>query len=581
MDLPEARAALRGALDDADENVRHAAAYAAGLWRDAGARGALLPMLRAGSPALRRIAAEALGRIGGDGVVPSLLAAAEGAEDRTLDHSVTYALIESGATAALAAGLRDATSPRSRRAALLALEQTDAGRVAAADVLPLLRAADPALNAAAWWIAGRHPEWGAALSEHLSGRLAGKDLTSDQEADLQRRLSELASLPSIQALLADMAAPASHARARMVAIRAMGAALAAGGAAFRAVPASWEGALTAALDGPDADLIAAAVAAARAAPARRADGSPLDRALLSVSGAAHLPLDVRLQALSAVLRTGAAPTEAQFHLLLSGLAQGQPAPTRAAAAATVERARLDDSQLVALTDALRHAGALELPRLVRPFESARGERVGQALLDALEAAPARASVRPDLLIASLANFPPAVRARGEALMADVHRDAQRQAEHLASLLASLPPGEVRRGQAVFNSGRAACLACHTIGYVGGRTGPDLTRIGEVRTERDLLEAILYPSASFVRSYEPVVVSLRSGATHAGVLRADRPDAIVLVTASDEEVRIPRQEVAGMTPGTVSLMPPGLADALTRQELADLLAFLKATRWGAD
>ena len=42
----------------------------------------------------------------------------------------------------------------------------------------------------------------------------------------------------------------------------------------------------------------------------------------------------------------------------------------------------------------------------------------------------------------------------------------------------------------------------------------------------------------------------------------------------------RQDIADVQPGTVSLMPPGLADQLTRQELADLLAFLKDTRSGA-
>jgi putative heme-binding domain-containing protein len=124
------------------------------------------------------------------------------------------------------------------------------------------------------------------------------------------------------------------------------------------------------------------------------------------------------------------------------------------------------------------------------------------------------------------------------------------------------------------------MACHAVGYLGGKIGPDLTRIGQVRSERDLLEAIVYPNASFARSYEPVVVSTTSGATHSGVLRSDRPDEVVLATSAGEETRIPRQDIDEVIPGSVSIMPPGLADQLTRQELADLLAFLKATRSGA-
>jgi putative heme-binding domain-containing protein len=148
------------------------------------------------------------------------------------------------------------------------------------------------------------------------------------------------------------------------------------------------------------------------------------------------------------------------------------------------------------------------------------------------------------------------------------------------LLPTVQGGDVIRGQAVFNNPKVACYSCHAIGYMGGRIGPDLTRIGQVRSERDLLEAIAYPSASFARGYEPVVVRTRSGQIYTGVLRNnDLPDEIVLATERDE-TRIPRRDIVDMQPGTVSLMPPGLIDQLSRQELADLLAFLKATRSGA-
>jgi putative heme-binding domain-containing protein len=133
---------------------------------------------------------------------------------------------------------------------------------------------------------------------------------------------------------------------------------------------------------------------------------------------------------------------------------------------------------------------------------------------------------------------------------------------------------------VFNSPKVACISCHSIGYLGGKIGPDLTRIGQVRSERDLLEAILFPSASFARGYEPVVVTKQSGETLTGLLRSELSDTIVLVSGAGAETRIPRGDIIDMQPGTVSIMPAGLADQLSRQELADLLAFLKATQPGA-
>jgi len=128
---------------------------------------------------------------------------------------------------------------------------------------------------------------------------------------------------------------------------------------------------------------------------------------------------------------------------------------------------------------------------------------------------------------------------------------------------------------VFNGSKAACASCHAIGYLGGQVGPDLTRIGKVRTERDLLEAIAFPSASFVQSYEPVLVATTDGRVFNGLVRGDTPEELVLATGPDEEARIPRDDIEAMQPGTVSVMPSGLDQQLTRQELADLIAFLRA------
>ena len=100
----------------------------------------------------------------------------------------------------------------------------------------------------------------------------------------------------------------------------------------------------------------------------------------------------------------------------------------------------------------------------------------------------------------------------------------------------------------------------------------------VSEERDLLEAIVYPSASFVRSYEPMIVATKDGEDYSGVLTKDAEDEIALASGPNADVRIPRAEISEMRPGTISVMPAGLDDQLTKQELADLIAFLKATQW---
>ena len=193
------------------------------------------------------------------------------------------------------------------------------------------------------------------------------------------------------------------------------------------------------------------------------------------------------------------------------------------------------------------------------------------------AASSRSSLRAETIKPRLAKFSPALRKQAEELYALLDVNTAQQKERLEQMLSSLSGGDVRRGQAVFNSTKAACVSCHAIGYLGGKVGPDLTRIGSLRTERDLLESIVFPSASIVRSYEPMQVVTKNGKLYNGVVRKDTADEVVLAINATEEVRIARADIEEMTPSKVSIMPAGLDQQLTVAELADLVAFLKACR----
>ena len=94
----------------------------------------------------------------------------------------------------------------------------------------------------------------------------------------------------------------------------------------------------------------------------------------------------------------------------------------------------------------------------------------------------------------------------------------------------------------------------------------------------MLEAIVYPSASFVRSYEPVRVLTKDGEDYSGVIREDAADHLLLATGPGVTMRVARSNIAELQPGNLSIMPAGLDEQLSKQELADVLAFLKATKW---
>jgi putative heme-binding domain-containing protein len=270
-----------------------------------------------------------------------------------------------------------------------------------------------------------------------------------------------------------------------------------------------------------------------------------------------------------------------FRLLIENIKPNSAVGVRGDAVATLTRSALNDEQRLQLADALADAGPMELTRLIDTFEKNPSEAVGLRLIEALKKSTVVAALPPDFVMQKLAKFPESVKKAAQALPRASEGDVLAQRAHLEEMLAQLKGGDVRRGQAVFNDAKVACVSCHTMGYLGGKVGPDLTRIGEVRTETDLLEAILYPSASFVRSFEPVIVKTKDGEPHSGILRGDNEQGILLVSGPNMEERISRADIADMRPGTVSIMPAGLETQLTKQDLADLLAFLKATKWGAN
>ncbi len=577
IDGAQAREAVRIALSDRDESVRHAAIHSAGLLRDVGAVPLLKAALKSGSPSIQRVAAEALGRIGDPGAVPDLIAVAGSPLDRVLEHSVTYALIEINNPAATSDAGLQAGSSRSRRAALIALDQMDNGRLQSDRVIPLLDSADPVLKDTAWWIAGHHPDWGGALAGYVAEHLQKPGVSAAERSELDQKLALFGDNSAIQDLLAGNLDRARSKDDTLSTLRTMGTIAR---TRVKTLPSPWLAPLFRTLASNDAEVAAAGLSVVRTVPVAKDQALAFQTTLLGLAHDTARSIETRLGALAAIQEGLPVVDPVLFALLRSALEPGQPVSVRSTAAGIIEKSTFDQAQLNTLTSSLTTAGPLELSRLLRPFAGANDEATGLAMIAALNQSKVRSSLRPDVLRPLLAKYPQSVQKAGEALLASLTQDTANQLRRLEELLPTIQGGDVIRGQAVFNNPKVACFSCHAIGYMGGRIGPDLTRIGQVRSERDLLEAIAFPSASFARGYEPVVVRTRSGQISTGVLRNnDLPDEVVLATERDE-TRIPRRDIVDMQPGTASLMPPGLIDQLTRQELADLLAFLKATRSGA-
>ena len=524
------RKAVRRLLDDKAPLAQQAALHGISLWRDAEALPKVIQKLKHPQPHIQRVAAEALGRIGDAKAVPALLEAAARKHDRAGEHSITYALIEIGDPKSTTKGLQ-AKSIHTQRAALVALDQMDEAGLQADTVIPYLDSKE--LKDTAYWIVSRHPEWGNELAKYFRNA-----------AVEPQYLASVAKSTAIQGLIADLL----RTDRCEVALKAMTR------SGLKTAPKTWVTGLLQSLK--DEKQLKHAIAACRSLNFDKEDAARVADALKET------PASVRVEALAALPGNGHEFSAESFRLVCEKL-DGN----------ALAKARLNNEQLLALAPRVKDAGPLELTKVLAPFENCADKKVGLTLASSLRETK---GLYPDLL-KRLSKFPEAVQNELNALLETLNADAAKQKAQLEEMLSSMKDGDIRRGQVVFNSQKAACSACHAIGYLGGNLGPDLTRIGQVRTERDLLESVLYPSASFVRSYEPVIVTTKSGDEHSGVLRKDAADEVIVGTGANLEARIPRIDIAEMRPGAVSVMPQGLDQQISRQELADLIAFLKATR----
>ena len=110
---------------------------------------------------------------------------------------------------------------------------------------------------------------------------------------------------------------------------------------------------------------------------------------------------------------------------------------------------------------------------------------------------------------------------------------------------------------------------------GQAVGPDLTTIGANRSATDLLESVVFPSASIVRDYTTYQVLTRHGQVFSGLLVGESSDVIRLQLPNGKHVQILEADVDRMEPQSVSVMPAGLDDLLTESELVDVVKYLQS------
>lgn len=563
---PAAEEGVRAALDDTGFRVRVAAARAVGMAKDRDAVDRLMQIVKKDVPAARREAATALGQIGDIRAVPALIAAASRADDRFIEHSIIYALIELKTPAPALEALGNANA-KVRKGALIALDQMDGSPLTSSQVTPLLSDKNKDLRTAALWVAGHHPDWSGAVLSFLETRLRAPEFPAEGAESVRDALLSFCSDEGVQKVVGDLLGDkAGGAKRELFLLDTMDR------CTLKEFPGGWTERIGGLLDRSAPEVRLRAINLIRALQI-----TALDDRLEKIAANEASPPDLRTTALAVVVRRHSALNDAALKFLLTRLSRTNDAAARLSAAQVLGKAKLSDQQLVTLAQHyLQQADVLILPSLLDAYRNSQSEEAGKAMVIAL--LKSHVSIgEPDAkrLQEILEKYPEDVRAAARPLMVHLQELQKARIERLRKLEPMLAAGgDIGRGRRIFFGEKVACYNCHTIGNQGGHVGPDLTGVGAIRSGHDILEAIVFPSASFVPGFEIYNVETKAE-SFSGVRGDDTADAVSLVTGPHAEVRIPRKQIISMKPSKVSLMPEGLDEGLTRSEFIDLLAFLQS------
>ena len=143
-------------------------------------------------------------------------------------------------------------------------------------------------------------------------------------------------------------------------------------------------------------------------------------------------------------------------------------------------------------------------------------------------------------------------------------------------MADINANRIVAGQEVFET--ATCAKCHRIGDWGRDFCPDLSDVFQRYDDNSgrVLEEILEPSKTIEEEYMNYLFVLTNGDVATGIITAEGTHSLTVQSSGDESlaVTIDKSDIIERDQRAVSVMPVGLLDSLRRDQIVDLMAFLK-------
>jgi putative heme-binding domain-containing protein len=133
------------------------------------------------------------------------------------------------------------------------------------------------------------------------------------------------------------------------------------------------------------------------------------------------------------------------------------------------------------------------------------------------------------------------------------------------------PGDPIKGKALFTS--QGCFACHSINKGEKMKGPFMGQIGSIMNREQIAESILKPDASISQGFATIMVSAKGNKTHIGFITEETAAKLVMRNIVGEVFTIKTTDILSRKEMDSSMMPAGLANSLSYNELASLVTFL--------
>lgn len=132
-------------------------------------------------------------------------------------------------------------------------------------------------------------------------------------------------------------------------------------------------------------------------------------------------------------------------------------------------------------------------------------------------------------------------------------------------------GDPLKGKALF--ARQGCIACHSLNRGEKQKGPFMGQIGSIMKRQQIAESVLKPNASISQGFATVMISAKGNKNYMGFITEESAQKIVMRNITGDVFTIKAADVISRKELKTSMMPTGLANALSYDEFASLITFL--------